>query len=100
QRLKDRLLLVDDAIAALQMLAHRVYEQWGKPVVAITGSAGKTTAKELTAHLLSHSRRRVLKSEKNYNNGLGLPLSVLQLVSAGRTPDEFDVAVLEMGMSS
>jgi UDP-N-acetylmuramoyl-tripeptide--D-alanyl-D-alanine ligase len=100
QRLNDRLLLVDDGIAALQSLAHRVYQQWGKPVVAITGSAGKTTAKELTAHLLSNSGRRVLKSEKNYNNGLGLPLSVLQMVSEGRTPDQFDVAVLEMGMSS
>ncbi len=100
QRLKDRLLLVDDAIAALQTLAHRVYERWGKPVVAITGSAGKTTAKELTAHLLSKSGRLVLKSEKNYNNGLGLPLSVLQIVSEGQTPDQFDVAVLEMGMSS
>ncbi len=100
QRLKDRLLLVDDAIAALQTLAHRVYEHWGKPVVAITGSAGKTTAKELTAHLLSSSGRRVLKSEKNYNNGLGLPLSVLQMVSEGRAPEQFDVAVLEMGMSS
>jgi UDP-N-acetylmuramoyl-tripeptide--D-alanyl-D-alanine ligase len=41
-----------------------------------------------------------LKSEKNYNNGLGLPLSVLQMVSEGRAPEEFDVAVLEMGMSS
>jgi UDP-N-acetylmuramoyl-tripeptide--D-alanyl-D-alanine ligase len=100
QALKDRLLLVDDAISALQTLAHRVYQQWGKQVVAITGSAGKTTAKELTAHLLSNSGQRVLKSEKNYNNGLGLPLSVLQMVSQGRTPDEFDVAVLEMGMSS
>lgn len=100
QRLKDRLLLVDDAIAALQILAHRVYENWGKPVVAITGSAGKTTAKELTAHVLSKSGRRVLKSEKNYNNGLGLPLSVLQMVSEGRAPEQFDVAVLEMGMSS
>ena len=100
QRLEDRLLLVDDAIAALQLLAHRVYQRWGKSVVAITGSAGKTTAKELTAHLLSNSGRRVLKSEKNYNNGLGLPLSVLQMVSQGRAPDQFDVAVLEMGMSS
>ena len=98
--LKDRLLLVDDAIAALQTLAHRVYERWGKPVVGITGSAGKTTAKELTAHLLSANGRRVLKSERNYNNGLGLPLSVLRLVSEGRSPDQFDVAVLEMGMSS
>ncbi len=98
--LQDRLLLVDDAIVALQTLAHRVYEQWGKPVVAITGSAGKTTAKELTAHLLSRAGRRVLKSERNYNNGLGLPLSVLRMVSEGRSPEQFDVAVLEMGMSS
>ncbi len=98
--LSDRLLLVDDGIVALQTLAHKVYEAWARPVIAITGSAGKTTAKELTAHILSASKRRVLKSERNYNNGLGLPLSVLHMVSEGRTPDEFDVAVLEMGMSS
>ena len=98
--LRDRLLLVDDVIAALQTLAHRLYESWGKPVVGITGSAGKTTAKELTAHLLSYSGRRVLKSERNYNNGLGLPLSVLRMVSEGRSPAQFDIAVLEMGMSS
>lgn len=98
--LKDRLLLVPDAIAALQTLAHRVYEAWGKQVVGITGSAGKTTAKELTAHLLISSGLRVLKSERNYNNGLGLPLSVLRMVSEGMSPAEFDVAVLEMGMSS
>src|SRR5215204_4844650 len=97
---KDRLLLVDDAIAALQLLAHRVYTAWGKPVVAITGSAGKTTAKELTAHVLKSAGHRVLKSERNYNNGLGLPLSVLRMVSEGRSPDQFDLAVLEMGMSS
>jgi UDP-N-acetylmuramoyl-tripeptide--D-alanyl-D-alanine ligase len=98
--LKDRLLLVDDAIAALQRLAQRVYERWAKPVVGITGSAGKTTAKELTAHLLSATGLRVLKSERNYNNGLGLPLSVLRMASEGRSPEQFDVAVLEMGMSS
>lgn len=98
--LKDRLLLVEDAIAALQTLAHGVYERWDKLVIGITGSAGKTTAKELTAHLLSHSGRSVLKSERNYNNGLGLPLSVLRMVSEGRSPAQFDVAVLEMGMSS
>jgi UDP-N-acetylmuramoyl-tripeptide--D-alanyl-D-alanine ligase len=100
ERIKDRLLLVDDAIAALQQLAHRVYTAWGKPVVAITGSAGKTTAKELTAHVLKGAGHRVLKSERNYNNGLGLPLSVLRMVSEGRSPDQFDLAVLEMGMSS
>jgi UDP-N-acetylmuramoyl-tripeptide--D-alanyl-D-alanine ligase len=100
EAMKDRLLLVDDAIAALQQLAHRVYTAWGKPVVAITGSAGKTTAKELTAHVLASAGHRVLKSERNYNNGLGLPLSVLRMVSEGRSPDQFDLAVLEMGMSS
>src|SRR4030095_13003215 len=100
ESVKDRLLLVDDAIAALQLLAHRIYTAWGKPVVAITGSAGKTTAKELTAHILMSAGNRVLKSERNYNNGLGLPLSVLRMVSEDRSPDQFDLAVLEMGMSS
>ncbi len=100
QALSDQLLLVDDVIAALQILAHKVYQQWGRPVVGITGSAGKTTTKELTAHVLSQSGHRILKSERNYNNGLGLPLSVLQMVSRGRRPDDFDLAVLEMGMSS
>ncbi len=99
QALHDRLLLVDDVIAALQTLARKVYEQWGRPVVGITGSAGKTTTKELTAHLLA-GVSRVLKSERNYNNGLGLPLSVLQMVSRGRRPEDYDLAILEMGMSS
>ena len=100
QALSSRLLIVEDAIAALQTLARKVYEAWARPVVAITGSAGKTTAKELTAHLLAASGRRVLKSERNYNNGLGLPLAVLQMVTEGRAPEQFDLAVLEMGMSS
>lgn len=99
-QLKHKLLLVDDAIVALQTLAHRVYEAWGRPVVGITGSAGKTTAKELTALVLAGAGRRVLKNERNYNNGLGLPLSVLKMVSAGQSPQQFDIAVLEMGMSS
>jgi len=96
----DRLLLVDDVIFALQTLARRVYEQWARPVIGITGSAGKTTAKELTAHVLKGCGYRVLKSERNYNNNLGLPLSVLQMVSEGRSPNQYDLAVLEMGMSS
>lgn len=100
QALSDRLLLVDDVIVALQTLARKVYEQWAHPVVGITGSAGKTTTKELTAHVLSQTGRRILKSERNYNNGLGLPLSVLQMVSRGHQPDDYDLAVLEMGMSS
>ena len=100
QPFRDRLLAVDDAIAALQVFARRVYESWARPVVGITGSAGKTTAKELTAHLLQSNGRRVLKSERNYNNGLGLPLTILRMISAGNSPAAFDVAVLEMGMSS
>jgi UDP-N-acetylmuramoyl-tripeptide--D-alanyl-D-alanine ligase len=100
ETLKPQLLLVEDAIVALQTLARKVYEAWNRPVVGITGSAGKTTAKELTAHVLSATGRRVLKSERNYNNGLGLPLAVLRMVSKGLTPDQFDLAVLEMGMSS
>lgn len=92
---KDRLLLVDDTILALQNLAKGVYKEWGKPVVAITGSAGKTTAKTITAHVLS-SKYKVLTNIKNYNNGLGLPLTVLRILSES----EYDVAVLEMGMST
>src|SRR6266436_513372 len=100
QVVADRLLLVDDVIAALQRLARKVYEQWGRPVIGITGSAGKTTTKELTAQVLAQTGVRILKSERNYNNGLGLPLSVLQMVSKGHQPDNYDLAVLEMGMSS
>src|SRR5690606_28109461 len=92
----DRLIFVDDSIAALQLLAHHVYIDWNRPVVAITGSAGKTTAKELTAHVLEGSGRKVLKNIKNYNNGLGHPLTVLNL----EKDPSYDIAVLEMGMST
>src|ERR1700682_680351 len=98
--LSDRLLLVDDVIAALQNLAREVNERWAHLVVGITGSAGKTTTKELTAHVLSEGGYRILKSERNYNNGLGLPLSVLQMVSRGHQPEAYHLAVLAMGMSS
>ncbi len=98
---RERLLLVDDAIEALQSLAHSVLEMWGRPVIAITGSAGKTTTKDLTAHLLAQAGgKRVLKSRKNFNNELGLPLSILQMETGGAKPDDFDMAVLEMGMST
>ncbi|HEV8593462.1 MAG TPA: Mur ligase family protein, partial [Pyrinomonadaceae bacterium] len=96
EKFEDRLIFVDDAIKALQLLAHEVYLDWGKPVVAITGSAGKTTAKELTAHVLTSSGRKVLKNIKNYNNGLGHPLTVLNLAA----DKSYDIAVLEMGMST
>jgi UDP-N-acetylmuramoyl-tripeptide--D-alanyl-D-alanine ligase len=97
---RDRLLLVGDCIDALQVLATGLLKEWGRPVVGITGSAGKTTTKDLTAHILGVAGRRVMRSKKNYNNELGLPLSILQMVSEGASPAEFDVAVLEMGMST
>jgi UDP-N-acetylmuramoyl-tripeptide--D-alanyl-D-alanine ligase len=93
---EDKLIFADDVIAAFQKLAHGVYLEWNKPVVAITGSAGKTTAKELTAHVLEASGRKVLRNIKNYNNGLGHPLTVLNLAK----DPSYDIAVLEMGMST
>lgn len=89
---RDRLLLVEDPLAALQRLASSVRRHWGKRVIGITGSAGKTTTKEAVAQVLQ-SRYRVHKSQGNLNNHYGLPLQLLKL-----QPDQ-DVAILEMGMS-
>jgi UDP-N-acetylmuramoyl-tripeptide--D-alanyl-D-alanine ligase len=99
QVFRERLLLVDDCIEALQSVAHGALQAWGGKVVALTGSAGKTTAKDLTAHVLSATGRRVLKTQKNFNNELGLALSILQMETRGARPSDFDVAVLEMGQS-
>jgi UDP-N-acetylmuramoyl-tripeptide--D-alanyl-D-alanine ligase len=89
---KARLVAVEDTLVALQTLAKSVRRLWGKPLIAVTGSTGKTTTKEAIAHVLS-SRFRVLKSEGNFNNHFGLPLMLLKL------EPEHDAAVVEMGMS-
>ncbi len=90
--IRTRLLLVDEPLAAMQRLASSVRRHWGKRVIGITGSAGKTTTKEAIAQVLE-SRFRVHKSHGNLNNHFGLPLQLLRL------QPEHEVAILEMGMS-
>jgi UDP-N-acetylmuramoyl-tripeptide--D-alanyl-D-alanine ligase len=88
----SKLLVVDDTLVALQALGAAVRRRWGKSLVAVTGSAGKTTTKEAIAHVLA-SRFRVMKSEGNLNNHFGLPLQLLKL------EPEHEIAVIELGMS-
>ena len=86
------LIKVPNTLEALHELAQNTLIELPVKVVGITGSIGKTTTKEFTSALLE-KRFKVLKSEGNFNNHLGLPLSVLRL------REDHEIAVLEMGMS-
>jgi UDP-N-acetylmuramoyl-tripeptide--D-alanyl-D-alanine ligase len=90
--IQDRCITVPDTLEALHNLARAVRKEWGRKICGITGSVGKTTTKEILAALLG-TKLRVLKSEGNFNNEYGLPLTLFRLEEA------HDVAVLEMGMS-
>ena len=100
------ILPVPDSLAALQEIAAWAREQWGGQVVGVTGSAGKTTTKDIIASMLAVSRTSlrlvpnqpeagvpVAKTIGNLNNHIGLPLSIL------RMPSNAQVAVLEMAMN-
>src|SRR5262249_3405443 len=77
---------------ALKQLARKVREACGGKIAGVTGSVGKTTTKEILAALLG-TRLRILKSEGNFNNEYGLPLTLFKL------DETHQAAVLEMGMS-
>lgn len=82
----------DGVLLSMQRLAQEVRRRWGGRLIAITGSAGKTTTKEAVAHLLG-AKFCVLKSQGNLNNAFGLPLQLLRLEA------RHDMAVVEMGMN-
>lgn len=88
----ERCIYTEDTLLALQQLAKRHRESFKIPLIAITGSNGKTTTKELCAVVLSQ-RYKVLYTEGNFNNHLGMPLTLLRL------NDEHEIAVVEIGIN-
>jgi UDP-N-acetylmuramoyl-tripeptide--D-alanyl-D-alanine ligase len=90
--IRAKCIVVDDTFVALKQFARAVREAWGGKIAGVTGSVGKTTTKEILAALLG-ARFRVLKSEGNFNNEYGLPLTLFRL------NETHQAAVLEMGMS-
>jgi len=89
---KVPIILVKDTYAALMKIGAFFRSKYDIPVVAVTGSVGKTTTKEIIYDILS-KKYKVLKNQKNYNNHIGLPLTLFNL------NDSYDICVLEMGMN-
>ena len=88
----DRYILVDDCLTAFKELAREHRRQFDIPVIGITGTNGKTTTKELVSAVLSECFR-VMHTEGNFNNDVGVPKTLLRL------QPEHDIAVVEMGAS-
>lgn len=88
-----QIILVDDTLKALGNLARFWRRQVGRTVIAITGSSGKTTTKEMTAAILTQNHS-VLKTEGNLNNLIGLPLTLLKLNKG------HELAIVELGTNS
>jgi UDP-N-acetylmuramoyl-tripeptide--D-alanyl-D-alanine ligase len=86
-------ILVEDSLKALQEIARHYRSKFHIPFVAVTGSSGKTTTKDMIASVLSQ-KYSVLKTEGNLNNAIGLPLMLLRLKHS------HEIAVLEMGMNT
>ncbi len=86
-------IVVEDTLVALQNIAHAYRRSLPVKVVAITGSNGKTSTKDMVTTVLA-TTYRTAATKGNLNNHIGLPLSILAW------PDDIDIAILEMGMSS
>ncbi|MFR9649182.1 MAG: UDP-N-acetylmuramoyl-tripeptide--D-alanyl-D-alanine ligase [Rikenellaceae bacterium] len=89
----DRLILVDDTLSALQDLARLHRQELNIPIIAITGSNGKTTTKELVAATLS-TPYHIYATKGNFNNHIGVPLTLLSM------DNSIEIGVVEMGASS
>ena len=85
-------ILVRDTLASIQYLALQHRKKFNYPVIAITGSNGKTTVKEWLYHLLS-DKMRIIRSPKSYNSQLGVALSLLEM------HEKADLAIIEAGIS-
>jgi UDP-N-acetylmuramyl pentapeptide synthase len=95
-RYKEFLVVVDDALKAYQRVASFLRGKWGGTTVGITGSAGKTTTKDLILHTLRCAEVAAIGTKGNRNNGLGVPETIFGLYRSR----ELEVLVVEMGMST